>query len=156
MAQVTTEHNELMKLIAECPAEIPQTLKVCSLINPGRVFPRKLQDHSKFNDQQVWVLDRKRDTKSATCSGCLAKAAINQGDLHLCVKGLFYIERDNQVVESTMRFECKANCVRFIKGTKHNIRDMSSDMMVICGDELKNSLSDAEKEQLYSQGFEFN
>ena len=102
IAQVTTENEKLRKLIAVCPSEVPQSLKICTVINHARVFPQKLKDHAKFNEPQVWIVDRKRDKKTATCSGCLEMGVIKQDDLHLSVKGLYYVEQNNHVVESTL------------------------------------------------------
>ena len=60
VAHVTTDSE----VIAGCPADIPPLLQICTLINPGRVFPQRLKNHAKFNDPQV---DQKRDAKTATC-----------------------------------------------------------------------------------------
>ena len=42
--------------------------------------------------------------KSARCSGCLKPGAIKITDLHLRVKGVVFLERENRVVETNLQF----------------------------------------------------
>ena len=108
---------------------------------------------SQIYDPQVWVVERKKDSRAASCSGCLKKGAIKEGDLHLSVKGLFYVSARDTVVDSTLRFEMKASCARYIRGTRHNIRDIQTDMEISCNEEMRNNLSEAEKRSIQDQGF---
>ena len=83
----------------------------------------------------------------------LFEGAIKEGDLHLSVKGLFYVSARDTVVDSTLRFEMKASCARYIRGTMHNIRDIQTDMESSCNKEMRNNLSEAEKRSIQDQGF---
>ena len=153
IAQITLTNVKLRQLIDACPSEIPHNLSQCTVSNSRRKFPKKLQEHPKFNDPQVWVVERKKDSRAASCSGCLKKGAIKEGDLHLSVKGLFYVSARDTVVDSTLRFEMKASCARYIRGTRHNIRDIQTDMEISCNEEMRNNLSEAEKRSIQDQGF---
>ena len=60
------------------------------------------------------------------CSGCLKPKHINIGDIHLFVKGLLYLERDDRVVETKLRFCLKVACVQNIQSLYNNIRPLAS------------------------------
>ena len=144
LAQISADSEELRKLFASCPDDVPSNLKQCAN-NLTRTYHHRLKEHTKFNDPQTWVLDRKRQNRVSRCAGCLAKEAIKNGDLHLWVDGLLFLREPDIVVETKLRFCPKANCVRSIKGTLNNIRDMQSDMEIICSQETKESLTEDEK-----------
>ena len=97
-------------------------------------------------DSQTWVLEQKVQKKLSRCSGCLMKAAIKNGDIHLCVEGFTLPSPKGCLsVETKLRVCPKANCVRNIKGALSNIREMQSDMEVTCSEEIKDTLTTDER-----------
>ena len=99
LAQVEFADNVFHDLVLKTPSEIPEHLKTFSSIK-ARVFCKQLEAHDKFNSEQEWFLTRKTMGKPARCSDCLQPGAIKITDLHLRVKGLLFLERDNRVVET--------------------------------------------------------
>ena len=84
------------------PSEIPEHLKTFFSIK-ARVFCKQLEAHNRFNSEQEWFLTAKTMGKPARCSSCLKPRAIKIADLHLRVKGLLCLGRDNRVVETNLR-----------------------------------------------------
>ena len=103
LEQVEFADDVFHDLVLKTPSEIPEHLKTFSSIK-ARVFCKQLEAHDKFNSEQEWFLTRKTIGKPARCSGCLKPDAIKITDLHRRVKDLLFLERDNRVVETKLRF----------------------------------------------------
>ena len=99
LAQVEIGGEVLNDFLEKTSATIPERLKTFT-VTRERNFCPQLRSHVKFNDEQDWFLSKKSSGRAARCSGCLKPGAIKVGDLHLSVKGLFYLEKDNRVVET--------------------------------------------------------
>ena len=132
------EDNVLHDLVLKTPSEIHEHLKTFSFIK-ARVFCKQLEAHDKFNSKQEWFLTRKTMGKPARCSGCLKPGAIKITDLHLRVKGLLFLERDNKVVETNLRFCLNKSCCLNIESLRNNIQLLKS--LMIKKDPLLGTLS---------------
>ena len=141
VAQTKIGALSFLRLANAMPAEIPTLLKTQR--DADRRFSQKLKEHSKFSTSQTWYLSRKRTTKPARCSGCLKPRTIVTGYLHLYVDGLLYLEKDDRVVETKLRFCISSSCVRDIKSSLNNIRSIESDT-VIQIDSALNGVTQAE------------
>ena len=124
-AQVEVEDNVFHALVLKTPSEIPEHLRTFSSIK-ARIFSKQLEAHDKFNSEQEWFLTRKTMGKPARCSGCLKPGAINITGLHLRVKGLLFLERDNRVVETNLRFCLNKSCCLNIESSRNNIQPLKS------------------------------
>ena len=89
-----------------------------------------MKENPKFSASQTWYLSRKRAIKPARCSGCLKPRTIVTGYLHLYVHGLRYLEKDDRVVETKLRFCISSSCVRDIKSSLNNIRSIEADTAI--------------------------
>ena len=116
IAQVSLEYQELLSL--DPPSEFPV------IHTENERFHNKIINHKNFNVENDWFADVKKSKKSCTCAGCLKKGAINTGDLHLHIKGLFYVAKDDKVVSSTLRFCPIRKCVQEIKSSFHNVQSL--------------------------------
>ena len=121
IAQVTLDNAHCRKVLDACPIEIPDNLQECGKV-VSRGFHPRLRDHTDFDKNQEWFLDIKTSIQSCRCSGCLQVSAINYGDLHFFVNGLFYDKINDNVVKSKLRFCPKRGCVTKIKGNLNNIK----------------------------------
>ena len=89
--------------------------------------------------------------KPARCFRCLKPGAIKITDLHLRVKGLLFLERDNRVVETNLRFSLnKSRCLN-IESSRNNIQLLKS--LVIKKDPLFGTLSQKEIINVQLRGF---
>ena len=109
-------------LLEKLPDQIPHELLIFS--KDQRHFHEDLKKHSKFDSPQNWYVGRKTSYTSARCSGCMEEGAIKCGDIHLYVKGLLFLDKSSEVVETTLRFFPKKKCVQEIHSSKHNIRPL--------------------------------
>ena len=89
--------------------------------------------------------------KPARCSGCLKTGAIKITDLHLRVKGLLFLERDNRVVKTNLRFFLNKSCCLNIESPRNNIQPLKS--LVIKKDPLLGTLSQEEIINVQLEGF---
>ena len=64
--------------------------------------------------------------KPATCSGCLKPGVIKITDLHMRVKGLLFLERDNRAVETNLRFRLNKSCCLNIESSRNNTQPLKS------------------------------
>ena len=74
------------------------------------------------------------------------------GDLHLYVKRLFYLEKDDKVLETKLRFSLKRKCVTNINSSYKNMRPLNLD----CAgrkDPLLGKLSKEEVANVELEGF---
>ena len=62
--------------------------------------------------------------KPARCSGCLKPGAIKITDLHLRTKGLLFLERDNRVVETNLRFCLNKSYYLNIESSRNNMQSL--------------------------------
>lgn len=120
--QLTPEELESFTL----PAELPLSLKTCDESNDSssRSFHPKIREHSKFSTVSEWFVGIKNSQASSTCSGCLTKAAVKRGDLHIYTKGILYLQKHDRVVETTCRFCPTKSCVQTMRSSLHNIRPL--------------------------------
>ena len=72
----------------------------------------------------------------------------------MCVQGILFLREKDIVVETKLRFCAKEKCVRNIKGTLSNIKEMHSDMKIKCSPQLKDTVTADEQSKLFSEGFE--
>ena len=149
LAQIYLSDQGYKHVAEKCPDEIPQNLKSC-VVNSARIYHVQLKSHSLFDAAQTWNLERKANSRSATCGGCLTKACIKEGDLHLSVEGLLFLSDQNRVVVTTIRFCLNSDCVTNIKSKFNNIRELN-ELKVHCS--FKESLSGDEIEKLDEKGF---
>ena len=77
---------------------------------------------------------------------------IKIGDLHLYVKGLLYLEKDDRVVETKLRFCLKRKCVTSISSSYNNRRPLNLDCAVK-KDPLLGKLSKEEAANVELEGF---
>ena len=150
LAQVEFEDNVFHDSVLKTPSEIPEHLKTFSSIK-ARVFCKQLEVHDKFNPEQEWFLTRKTMGKPARCSGCLKPGAIKITDLHLRVKGLLFLERENRVVETNLRFCLNKSCCLNIESSRNNIQPLKS--LAIKKDPLLATLSQEEIRSVQLEGF---
>ena len=125
LAQVEFANDVFHDLVLKTPSEIPEHLKTFSSIK-ARVFCKQLEAHDKFNSEQEWLLIRKTMSKPARCSGCLKPGAIKMTDLHLRMKGLLFLERDNRVAETNLRFCLNKSCCLNIESSRNNTQPLKS------------------------------
>ena len=121
LAQLEVGNEMLQDLLRKVPDTLPE-----DLLHPrgcNRTVSEQLRNHPKYDDYQEWFIGRKTDARSSRCSGCLKKAAIVQGELHLFVKCLLQV-KDDKIVVTTLRFYLVKDCVVNIKSSKHNIRPL--------------------------------
>ena len=116
------------RLVLSMPDIIPQELS--QLRTNQRRFSEKLARHAKFNDPQIWYLARKSSTKPCRCSGCLLPRKILPGQLHFYVNGLLHVEKNDQVVETKLRFCLSRNCVTNICSRLNNVKSLTSDCLI--------------------------
>ena len=64
--------------------------------------------------------------KPARCSGCLKAGAINITDHHLKVTALLFLERDNRVVKTNLRFCLNKSCCLNIESSRNNMQPLKS------------------------------
>ena len=89
--------------------------------------------------------------KPARCSGCLKLGAIKITDLHLKVKGLLFLERDNRAVEANLRFCLNKSCCLNIESSRNNIQPLKS--LMIKKHPLLETLSQEEIINVQLEGF---
>ena len=86
------------------PFQIPEHLETFSFIKVGILQAVRGADKFNSDSEQELFLTRKTIDKPARCSGCLEPGAINITDHRLKVTGLLFLERDNRVVKTNIRF----------------------------------------------------
>ena len=69
IAQVETGHVVLMQILSKAPTEIPH--HISTIYNEDQKYNQILIQHSLFNRNHVWHLERKPTGTSYRCSGCL-------------------------------------------------------------------------------------
>ena len=137
--------------LAQClPVTIPDHLSRPAEIQ--RDYAQQLKDHRSFMKEQVWYLSRKRSPNPSRCSGCLQPRKIVSGDLHFYVEGLLFLEKDNKVVETKLRFCLKSNCVRNITSTLNNIRSMLINTKILQDSSLE-GISEVELKRIKDDSF---
>ena len=109
------------------PHQLPASVIQCE---SARKFSLKLKNHPRFEIKQIWYLLAKKSGVPSRCSGCIVPKQIKTGDLHLYVKGLLYLEKDDRVVETKLRFCLKRKCVTKIISSCKNIRLLNLDCEV--------------------------
>ena len=72
----------------------------------------------------------KKSDAPSRCSDGMVPKQIKIGDLHLYVKGLLNLEKDDRVVETKLRFCLKRKCVTNINSSYNNIRPLNLDCAV--------------------------
>ena len=148
LAQTEVGTVAFSRLANQMPECIPEDL---TTINEGvREFCHQLKEHTNFSSPQVWYLSNKNQSRPSRCSGCLKPKKIMPGDIHFYVPGLLYLEKDDKVVETKLRFCLSKNCVTNITSSFHNIRPQSGDILY---DPLLNELSQAERDMIKDRGF---
>ena len=107
--------------------ELPDSVTQCENC---RTFSPNLKNHPRFECEQIWYLPAKRSGAPSRCSGCMVPKQITNGDLHLHVKGLLYLEKDDRVVETKLRFCLERKCLTNINSSYNNIRSMNLDCAI--------------------------
>ena len=149
IAQVYIDEMIFRKLSSACPDQIPDRLQRCLEKTNRRNYHPRVSSHSKFEEEQIWQLERKTGRPSR-CSSCLVKDKITDGTVHASVRGLLYLQEDDRVVETTLRFCAKKNCVTNIKNSKISVRNLNT-MIIIPAETLV--LSEIERQNIVEEGF---
>ena len=150
LAQIEFADNVFHDLVLKTPSETPEHLKTFSSIK-ARVCCKQLEAHDKFNSEQELFLTRKIMGKPAICSGCLKPGAIKITNLYLRVKGLLFLERDNRVLKTNLRFCLNKSCCLNTEILRNNIQPLKS--LVIKSDPLLGTLSQEEIINVQLEGF---
>ena len=83
---------------------------------------------------------------------------IQIGDLNLYVKGLFYLEKDDRLVQAKLRFCLKTRCLKNINSSYNNIRLLSLNCAVkknpLLGKLSKEEVANVELEGFKIQGMQ--
>ena len=103
LAQIEISRDIFDEMRESLHHELPESVTQCE---NGRTFSAKLKNHPRFETEQIWYLSVKKSGAPSRCSGCMVPKQIKIGDLHLYVKGLLNLERDDRVVETKL-FEKK-------------------------------------------------
>ena len=64
--------------------------------------------------------------KPARCSGFLKPGAIKTTDHHLKVTGFLFLERDNRVVKTNLRFCLNKSCCLNTESSRNNVQPLKS------------------------------
>ena len=94
----------------------------------------------------------KKITKPELLLWLLATKKNLSGDLHFYVEGLLFLEKDNKVVETKLRFCLKSNCVRNITSTLNNIRSMLINTKILQDSSLE-GISEVELKRIKDDSF---
>ena len=100
LVQIEISREIFDEMRESLPHELPESF---TQWENGRTFSPKLKNHSRF---EIWYLSVTKSGAPRRCSGCMVPKQIKIGDLHLYVKGLLNLERDDRVVETKL-FEKK-------------------------------------------------
>ena len=149
MAQIEISREIFDEMRESLAHELPEPVTQCE---NGRTFSAKLKNHPRFETEQIWYLSVKKCSAPSGCSSCMVPKEIKIGDLHLYVKGLFYLEKDDRVVQAKLWFCLKTRCVKNINSSYKNIRLLSLDCAVK-KDPLLGKLSKEEVANVELEGF---
>ena len=116
-------------------------------------FQNQLPNVKMVEPNQIWYLSVKKSGAPSRCFGCMVRKQMKIGDLHLYVKGLLYLGKDDRVVETKLRFCLKKKCVTNINSSYNNIRPLNVDCAVK-KNPLLGKLSKAELEGFKNQGMQ--
>ena len=95
-------------------------------INDGlRGYNQNLRGHEKFDLPQTWYSSKKTTSTRSRCSGCLHPKKIMQYNLHFYVKGLFYLENDDKVVQTELLFCLATNCSGNVTSSLKGLRPLA-------------------------------
>ena len=149
LAQIEISRDIFDEMRESLHHELPESVTQCE---NGRTFSAKLKNHPRFETEQIWYLSVKKSGAPSRCSGCMVPKQIKIGDLHLYVKGLLYLEKDDRVAETKLRFCLKRKCVTNINSSYNNIRPLNLDCAVK-KDPLLGKLSKEEVANVELEGF---
>ena len=126
LPQLRLERASLNALYDKCPDAIPANLGKCLVKVTRRTLHPEIKKHPRCNEEQEWVVSRKRTNRNSSCAGCGTKNIIKPNDLYLRVSGLLYRENTGRVVAADHHFCVKKSCVTKIKTKLNNIRNQES------------------------------
>ena len=99
LAQIEISREIFDEMRESLAHELPEPVTQCE---NGRTFSAKLKNHPRFETEQIWYLSVKKSGAPSRCSSCMVPKQTEIGDLHLNVKGLLYLEKDDRVVETKL------------------------------------------------------
>ena len=149
LTQIEVSREIFDEMRESLPHELPESVTQCE---NGRTFSAKLKNHPRFETEQIWYLSVKKSGAPSRCSSCMVPKQIKIGDLHLYVKGLLYLEKDDRVVETKLRSCLKRKCVANINSSYNNIRPLNLDCAVK-KDPLLGKISKEEVANIELEGF---
>ena len=124
LVQIEISREIFDEMRESLPHELPESF---TQWENGRTFSPKLKNHPRF---EIWYLSVTKSGAPRRCSSCMVPKQIKIGDLHLYVKGLLNLEKDDRVVETKLRFCLKRKCVTNINSSYNNIRPLNLDCAV--------------------------
>ena len=110
--------------------------------------------HSLFNRNQIWYLNRKLIGTLCQCSGSLRPRIVQSNDLHFYVQGLLFLPKEQKVVDTKLRFCLSARCTNGITSSNSNIKPLLNQEVLI--DPRLNAIPTREKESIVRQGVNIN
>ena len=123
LAQTDIGVSSFQRLLNQMPDSIPNALKIK---NDGvREYNQELRDHEKFDLLWTGYVFRKNTSRPTSCSDWLQPKKIMPGDLPFYIEGLLYLEKDDKVVETKLRFHLATSCTTNITGSLNNIRPLA-------------------------------
>ena len=149
LAQTEISREIFDEIRESLPHEFPESVTQCE---SGRTFSPKLKNHSRFESEQILYLSAKKSGALSRCSSCMVPKQIKIGNLHLYVKGLLYLGKEDRLVETKLRFCLKRKCVTNINSSYNNIRPLQFDCAVK-KDPLLGKLSKEEVADVELEGF---
>ena len=127
LVQIDISREIFDEMRESLPHELPESVTQCE---NDRTFSPELKNHPRFETVKIWYLSAKKIGALSRCSACMVPKQIKAVDLHLYVKGLLYLEKDNSVVETKLRFCLKRKCLTNINSFYSNIRPLNVDCAV--------------------------
>ena len=110
--------------------------------------------HPLFNRNQTWHLGHKPTGPPCHCSGCLPPRIVQSNDLHFYVQGHLSFSKEQEVVDTKLRFCLSARCNNGITSSNNSIKPLHNQEVLI--DLPLNAISTREKESIVRQGVNIN